>query len=136
CIAGSVVPQGTSKHIQAQTRHFYLARTRHFYKATTTKSVDNLSYVKLHKRKLLKAVAPDFLPLDDVHACVKNVAPAFTSTQRSFTLYVRCWVVADRIRVANCAGTFDDTIKRARVHKAALAKRFGIRGTPSGRPDA
>lgn len=73
---------------------------------------------------------------DDVRAWVEAVAPAFTSTQRSFALYVRCWAGVDKIRVAKRAGTFDGTIERARIRQAALAKRFGIHRTPPGRPGA
>lgn len=63
---------------------------------------------------------------DDVQAWVEAVAPAFASNQRSFALYVRCWSVVDKIRVAKRTGTFDTTIERARLRHAALAKRLGV----------
>jgi hypothetical protein len=64
---------------------------------------------------------------DDIHAWVEAVAPAFTSSQRSFALYVRGWNVIEKIRRAKSDDTFDATIANGRARRAALARRFGFR---------
>lgn len=64
--------------------------------------------------------------LDDQRAWVKAVAPAYGSSERSFAYYVRHWNVADKIRRAKLAGTFDTTIENARARRAFLSRRFGL----------
>ncbi|WP_221307268.1 hypothetical protein, partial [Paraburkholderia atlantica] len=78
----SVVPQGTSKHIQAQTRHFYLARTRHFYKATTEFFGDNFYYVKCDV--CLPRPPPGFsATVAGVHTACQKLPPAMTDDAQS-----------------------------------------------------
>lgn len=64
--------------------------------------------------------------LDDLHAWVAAIAPAWTSSERSLTYYIRHWNVADKVRRAKLAGTFDATIENARARRASLIRRFGL----------
>lgn len=64
--------------------------------------------------------------LDDLHAWVSAIAPAWTSSERSLTYYIRYWNVADKVRHAKLAGTFDATIENARARRASLIRRFGL----------
>ena len=47
---------------------------------------------------------------DDLYAWVEAVAPAYTSSTRSFEHYVRGWSVADKVRRAKLDGTYETTI--------------------------
>lgn len=63
---------------------------------------------------------------DDIAQWVCAVAPAFCSSERAFEHYVRCWHVADKVRAAKLAGTFDATIENARARRASLMRHFGF----------
>lgn len=63
---------------------------------------------------------------DDLHEWVAAVAPAFTSSDRSLAYYIDRWNVADKVRRAKLAGTFDATIQKARAQRASLARRLGF----------
>ncbi|WP_423394438.1 hypothetical protein [Burkholderia sp. LMG 21824] len=63
---------------------------------------------------------------DDIAQWVAALAPAYMSSERAFERYVRLWHVADKVRAAKIAGTFDSTIERARERRALIARRFGI----------
>jgi hypothetical protein len=63
---------------------------------------------------------------EDIVAWVSAVAPAFMATEQSFARYVKHWHVADKVRAAKLAGTFESTITRARDRRAMLARRFGL----------
>ncbi|WP_246794580.1 hypothetical protein [Burkholderia perseverans] len=64
---------------------------------------------------------------DDIEAWVAALAPAFTSSARAFDNYVRGYHVADKIRCAKAAGTFETTIAAARDRRSRLARRLGVR---------
>lgn len=49
---------------------------------------------------------------DDIYAWVAAVAPRWLAPERSFRLYVKSWNVADKVRAAKLAGTFDRVIDR------------------------
>lgn len=65
---------------------------------------------------------------DDIDAWVLAIAPAFTSSERAFLYYVSRWHVADKVRAAKLAGTFEATIEHGRERRSTLARRFGIWG--------
>jgi hypothetical protein len=58
---------------------------------------------------------------------VEALAPAFTSSSRSFALYVRGSNVVEKVRRAKDEGTFDSTISNATARRSSLARRFGVR---------
>ncbi|WP_186082798.1 hypothetical protein [Burkholderia gladioli] len=64
---------------------------------------------------------------DDIAAWVAAVAPAFTSSDRAYANYVRAWRVADKVRDAKAAGTFETTLAAGHERRTRLARRFGIR---------
>jgi hypothetical protein len=63
---------------------------------------------------------------DDVRAWVCAIAPAWTSSERSYAFYVSRWNVADKVRTAKLAGTFELTIENARSRRAFLGRHFGM----------
>ncbi|SOE91888.1 hypothetical protein SAMN05414139_04571 [Burkholderia sp. D7] len=69
---------------------------------------------------------------DDLYAWVEAVAPAFTSSTRSFELYVRGWDVVEKVRRAKLAGTYETTIETAREARATFVRRLGLQ--PPTRP--
>jgi hypothetical protein len=66
------------------------------------------------------------ITIDDLHAWVSAIAPAWASTERSLSYYIRHWDVAGKVRHAKLAGTFDATIENARSRRAFLIRRFGL----------
>lgn len=64
--------------------------------------------------------------VDDLHDWVRAIAPAWTSSERSLTYYIRHWDVAGKVRRAKMAGTFETTIENARSQRAFLVRRFGL----------
>ena len=64
--------------------------------------------------------------LDDLHTWVAAVSPAWTSSDRSLAFYIDRWNVADKVRRAKLAGTFDATIENARTRRASVARRLGL----------
>lgn len=65
--------------------------------------------------------------LDDLRAWVSAISPAWTSSERSLAFYIDRWNVADKVRRAKLAGTFDATIENARSQRAFLARHLGLR---------
>jgi hypothetical protein len=66
---------------------------------------------------------------DELRQWVAAIAPAWCSSDRSLSFYIRQWNVADKVRHAKLAGTFDATIENAATRRAALARRFGLSTT-------
>ncbi|MFX1803532.1 hypothetical protein PWR66_07750 [Paraburkholderia sp. A1RO-5] len=63
---------------------------------------------------------------DELYAWVAAVAPAFACNERSIQRYISGWNVADKVRRAKLAGTFESTIEKAREKRAYLSRRLGL----------
>lgn len=63
---------------------------------------------------------------DDITQWVAALAPAYMSSERAFERYVRLWNVAEKVRAAKLAGTFDSTVARHIERRAHLSRRFGF----------
>jgi len=70
---------------------------------------------------------------DDLYAWVEAVAPAYTSSTRSFEYYVRGWSVVEKVRSAKLNGTYEATIENAHQSRATLVRRLGIQAFTTGR---
>lgn len=66
---------------------------------------------------------------DDLEIWVSSVAPGFAASAARRAWYIDHWHVADKVRAAKLAGTFDLTIENARARRAFLARRFGVSPT-------
>jgi hypothetical protein len=69
---------------------------------------------------------------DDLYAWVEAVAPAYTSSTRSFEYYVRGWSVVEKVQRAKLDGTYESTIETARQSRATLIRRLGIQAFTTG----
>lgn len=59
---------------------------------------------------------------DDIFNWVAAVAPRWLTPERSFRNYVRSWGIADKVRAAKAAGTFEQIIEKpAHAWHARLA---------------
>lgn len=67
---------------------------------------------------------------EDLELWVSALAPGFASNSHRLAHYIRFWNVADKVRAAKLAGTFDSTIENARARRAFLSRRFGVVPTP------
>jgi hypothetical protein len=63
---------------------------------------------------------------DDLDLWVSALAPGFATNEHRRAHYIAQWNVADKVRRAKLAGTFDSTIENARARRAFLARRFGL----------
>ncbi|WP_438392303.1 hypothetical protein [Caballeronia sp. DA-9] len=70
---------------------------------------------------------------DDLHAWVEAVAPAYTSSTRSFEHYVRGWSVVEKVRRAKLDGTYETTIEKAHESRANLVRRLGMQAFTTSR---
>lgn len=62
----------------------------------------------------------------DLEEWVSALAPGFAGNPHRMAHYIACWNVADKVRRAKLAGTFDATIDNARARRAFLARRLGV----------
>lgn len=65
---------------------------------------------------------------EDLELWVSAIAPGFAINEQRMAYYVLHWNVADKVRRAKLAGTFDATIENARTQRAFLSRRLGITG--------
>jgi len=63
---------------------------------------------------------------DDLDLWVSALAPGYATNEHRRAHYIKCWNVADKVRHAKLAGTFESTIENARARRAFLARRFGV----------
>lgn len=63
---------------------------------------------------------------DELALWVSALAPGFAGNEHRMAYYINRWNVADKVRRAKLAGTFDSTIENARARRAFLARRFGF----------
>jgi hypothetical protein len=63
---------------------------------------------------------------DDLELWVSALAPGFANNEHRRAYYIKFWDVAEKVRRAKLAGTFDATIENARNRRAYLARRFGV----------
>jgi hypothetical protein len=64
--------------------------------------------------------------LDDLYTWVSAISPAWASSERSLSYYIRHWDVAGKVRRAKLAGTFEATIENARSRRAFICRRLGL----------
>lgn len=64
---------------------------------------------------------------DDLDRWVSALAPGFSTNDHRRAYYIKHWNVADKVARAKLAGTFDATIENARMQRAFLVRRFGLR---------
>jgi hypothetical protein len=62
----------------------------------------------------------------DLQEWVSALAPGFAGNEYRMAHYIRFWNVADKVRRAKLAGTFDATIENARAQRAYLSRRLGM----------
>jgi hypothetical protein len=67
---------------------------------------------------------------DDLDLWVSALAPGYASNPHRRAHYIRVWDVANKVRRAKLAGTFESTIENARHQRAYLARRFGLTPMP------
>jgi len=63
---------------------------------------------------------------DELEAWVCALAPGFAGNEHRMAYYIYHWNVADKVRRAKLAGTFDSTIENARARRAYLSRRLGL----------
>ncbi|TFE37017.1 hypothetical protein E2553_43190 [Paraburkholderia dipogonis] len=63
---------------------------------------------------------------EDLERWVSALAPGFSLSEHRMAYYILHWNVADKVRRAKLAGTFDATIENARSQRAYLTRRLGI----------
>jgi hypothetical protein len=63
---------------------------------------------------------------EDLELWVSALAPGFALNEQRSAYYIARWNVADKVRRAKLAGTFESTIETARARRAYLARRLGM----------
>jgi hypothetical protein len=63
---------------------------------------------------------------DDLELWVSALAPGFSLNAQRTAYYIEHWNVADKVRRAKLAGTFESTIENARARRAYLSRRLGL----------
>ena len=63
---------------------------------------------------------------EDLELWVSALAPGFALNEQRAAYYIARWNVADKVRRAKLAGTFESTIENARARRAYLSRRLGL----------